>query len=136
MANRVHGRRVSAILASGMRRREFIAVLSSAAAAWSLDSFAQQSDGLRRIGVLIPFAESDEEAQTRLRAFEETFQKLGWVSGRNVQIERRWAGGNPDRIRVLAKELVDLKPDVILAHSTPAVAALQQETRTVPIVFA
>src|SRR5262249_37736296 len=103
-----------------MNRRAFITLLAGAAAAWPLAARAQQPERIRRIGVLIPFAESDTEAQMRLRAFEETFRGLGWVDGHNVRIERRWASGDSGRIRAFAKELTGLEPDVILAHSTPA----------------
>jgi putative ABC transport system substrate-binding protein len=110
-------------------RRQLIVLLG----AWPLIPAAQT---VRRIGVLIPFAESDSEAQARLKAFEREFEKLGWVEGRTARFDRRWAGGDPARMRALAKELVDLRPDAILTHSTPAVAALRQQTLTVPIVFA
>ncbi len=117
-----------------MKRREFITLLGGAAA-WPLAARAQQADGMRRIGVLIPFAESDTEAQSQVRAFQEAFQKLGWQEGRNIRIDYRWTGGDVDRIRTSAKELVELHPDVILGRSTPVIAALLKESRTIPIVF-
>jgi putative tryptophan/tyrosine transport system substrate-binding protein len=91
---------------------------------------------MRRIGVLMPFAESDPDAMAQLSGFTQGLAQLGWIDGRNVRMDRRWAVGSIDRTRMFAKELVDLQPDVILAHSTPATAALQRETRTIPIVFA
>ena len=90
---------------------------------------------MRLIGVLIPLAETDAEAQTELTAFRNELQRLGWTEGRNARIETRWAGGDIVRIQTYAKELVTLKPDVILARTTPVTAALLRETRTIPIVF-
>jgi putative tryptophan/tyrosine transport system substrate-binding protein len=107
-----------------LKRREFITLLGGSAAAWPLVARAQQGNRMRRIGVLILFGFMQELAQ------------LGWTDGRNLQMDLRWAVGSVDRTRTFAKELVDLQPDVILAHSTPATAALQRETRTIPIVFA
>jgi putative tryptophan/tyrosine transport system substrate-binding protein len=119
-----------------MRRREFIAVLGgAAAAAWPLEALAQQSERMRRIGVLMAVAERDLEAQGYIKAFVQALHELGWAHGRNVQIEYRWGGGNLDRIRTYAAELVGLKPDVVLAQTALAVAPLQRETGTVPIVF-
>ena len=117
-----------------MTRREFITLLGGAAA-WPLAARAQQDGRMRRIGVLIPLAESDAEAQSELSAFRERLQHLGWTNGRNAQIDTRWAAGDVGRIRTYAKELVALQPDVILARTTPVTAALLQETRTIPIVF-
>jgi putative ABC transport system substrate-binding protein len=118
-----------------VRRREFITLLGGVAAAAPFSARAQQADGMRRIGVLIPFAESDTDAQAQVRAFQEAFQKLGWQEGRNIRIDYRWTGGDVDRIRTFAKEIVELHPDVILGRSTPVIAALLKESRTVPIVF-
>ena len=118
-----------------MNRREVIAGLGSAAA-WPLAARAQQSDRVRRIGVLMPFAESDPDAMAQLSGFTQGLAQLGWIDGRNVRMDRRWAAGSIDQTRMFAKELVDLQPDVILAHSTPATGALQRETRMIPIVFA
>ena len=118
-----------------MRRRDVIALLG-AAVALPLAARAQQARRVRRIGVLIPFAESDAEAQAQIAAFRETLERLGWTDGRNVRIEYRWASGDITRIRTLAKELVGLQPDVIFARTTPVTAALLRETRTIPIVFA
>jgi len=115
-----------------MKRREFISLLGGAVA-WPLAAHAQQNERMRRIGVLMPFAKDSPEGQARNAAFLQELQKLGWTEGRNLQIEYRWDTGN---LRKAATELVTSSPDVILASSTQAVAALQQETGTVPIVFA
>jgi putative tryptophan/tyrosine transport system substrate-binding protein len=119
-----------------MRRREFITLLGGMAAGWPLAAHAQQPDRVRRIGVLMGYAESDPAAQSNLAEFRGALAKLGWTEGSNLRIELRWSAANPDRIRTLAKELVDLRPDVIFGQSTPVIAALFRETRTIPIVFA
>src|SRR5262249_22442192 len=118
-----------------MQRRKFITMLGGVAAAWPLAGRAQQSNQTRRIGVLMGPAESDPEGQSEVTAFRRGLQDLGWTGGRNVRIAYRWAGGDTDRMRTFAKELMALQPDVILATSTPVVAALLRESRTVPIVF-
>ena len=120
-----------------MRRREFITLLGGAAAAWPLAARAQQSDEVRRIGVLMGFAESDPVVQAYLVAFREGLQKLGWAEGRNIRIDTRWATPRDAEARQrFAKELVALQPDLILSHNTPTTAALLQQTRTISIVFA
>ena len=119
-----------------MRRREFITLLGGAAAAWPLAARAQQGERMRRVGVLMRIAADDPEGQTRLAAFLQGLRELGWTDGRNVRIEYRWGAGDVDRYRAIAAELVALAPDVILATGSATVAALQQATRTVPIVFA
>jgi putative tryptophan/tyrosine transport system substrate-binding protein len=119
-----------------MRRREFVALLGGAAAAWPLAARARQADRVRRIGVLMPLAESDPEGRARIAAFREGLGKLGRTEDREVQIEYRWTAGDPDRARAYATELVRLKPDVIFAATASSLAALQRETRSVPIVFA
>ena len=116
-----------------MKRREFISLLGGAAA-WPVAARAQQSE-VRRIGVLMGYAESDPETEARLAAFRQRLERRGWTEGRNVHIEARFAGSSPDRYQPLAKELVSLEPDVILAHTTMAAGALQRETRTIPIIF-
>jgi ABC-type uncharacterized transport system substrate-binding protein len=118
-----------------MRRRDFITLLGGAAAAWPLAARAQQGERMRRIGVLMGFAENDPEGTLWFSSFTRAFQELGWVDGRNVRMDVRWDASNSDPNQKFAKELVSLKPDVILAHGTPLTAALQRETRTVPIVF-
>jgi putative ABC transport system substrate-binding protein len=117
-----------------LRRREFITLLGGAAA-WPRAARAQQPERVRRIGVLMNLAADDPESQTRNAAFLQGMQQLGWTDGRNVRIDYRWAAGDADRFRTYAAELVALAPDVILASTSPAVAALQQATRSVPIVF-
>jgi putative tryptophan/tyrosine transport system substrate-binding protein len=117
-----------------MRRREFIAGLWSAAA-WPLAGHAQQPDRLRRVGVLMGFDENDAEAKSWLSGFVQMLTELGWTDGRNVLMDVRWASGNLERIRTFAKELVELRSDVILSPTTPVTAALQRETRTIPIIF-
>jgi putative ABC transport system substrate-binding protein len=123
---------------SVIRRREFVTLLGGAGlllAAKVRRARAQQSGPVRRIGVLMNPAADDPEGQGRLAAFLQGLQELGWVDGRNVRIEYRWTEGDPDRARRGAAELVALAPDVILAATTPGVTAVQQATRTVPIVF-
>jgi putative tryptophan/tyrosine transport system substrate-binding protein len=117
-----------------IKRREFIAGLGGAAA-WPLATSAQQSGQMRRIGVLMGFDENDAEAKGWLSRFMQGLADLGWTDGPNLRIDVHWAAGNVERMRMFAKELVDLQPEVILAHSTPVTAALQRETRTIPIVF-
>src|SRR5262245_52566419 len=116
-------------------RRQCITFLGGAAAAWPLAARAQQGGGLRRIGVLIALTESDSEGQLRVQAFRQALQQLGWVEGRNLHIEYRWPGANAERLRTSARELVGLRPDVMLAGNTTSLIALQQETSTLPIVF-
>jgi len=118
-----------------MRRREFIAGLGGAAAAWPLAVRAQQPDRMRRIGVLMALDETDPDAKAELPGFTQGLAELGWIDGRTMRMDVRWDAGNIDRARLYAKELVDLRPDVILADSTPQAAALYRETRTIPIVF-
>jgi putative ABC transport system substrate-binding protein len=118
-----------------MRRREFITLLGGAAAAWPMAARAQQGDGMRRIGVLIGYAENDLETKARLVALRRGLERRGWAEGRNVHIDYRFAAGSADRYHALAKELAALQPDLILAHTTPITAALQQESRAIPIVF-
>jgi putative tryptophan/tyrosine transport system substrate-binding protein len=119
---------------SGMRRREFVIFLGGgAAAAWPLAARAQQSNRLRVVGVLLAMAPDDPEAQLRIKAFEAGLRELGWTEGRNLRLEYRWAVGDA-ALRKQAAELVGLAPDLILATSTPVLAALRQE-KTLPIVF-
>ena len=119
-----------------MKRRGFIALLGGAAASLPFSASAQQSKALRTVGVLMTVAENDPDSQTRIAAFRRGFADLGWKDGQNVHIEYRWAAGRIDLIQRYAEELVALAPDVILANSTPVVAALQKITNSVPIVFA
>jgi putative tryptophan/tyrosine transport system substrate-binding protein len=121
-------------MAIHIRRRELIAALGGAAA-WPLAARAQQRERIRRIGVLIHFSESQPAGQRYVAAFRQGLKELGWTDGGNVRIDVRWVAGNPERLRSYAAELVALAPDVILASYTPAVLALQQTSRSVPIVF-
>jgi putative ABC transport system substrate-binding protein len=116
-------------------RRDFITLLGGVAAAWPLATRAQQA-GMRRIGVLVPFAEDHPVGQARVAAFLQGLQQLGWTDGGNVRIDYRWSAGDPDRIRKVATDLIALGPDVVMAFTSGAVAPLRQITRTVPIVFA
>jgi len=121
-----------------MRRREIIALLGGAAAssvAWPLAARAQQSEQMRRIGVLQILTENDPEAVARHAAFEQTLEVMGWSKGRNVRIDYRWAGGDANRVRKYAAELLSLGPDVILTSGSITVTPLLQATRTIPIVF-
>jgi len=119
-----------------MRRREFITLIGGAAAVWLLAAKAQQSERVRRIGVLMNRAADNPEGQDRLAAFHQGLQELGWGIGRNVRIDTRWSEDNADRSAKYAAELVALAPDIILASGTLAVTALQHISRTSPIVFA
>jgi ABC-type uncharacterized transport system substrate-binding protein len=118
-----------------MKRREFIALLGGAAAAWPVAARAQQGEPMRRIGVLMSTSADDPEGQARLAAFQQGLQQLGWTVGRNVRIDSRWPAGDSERLRRYAAELVALSPDVILATGSAAAGPLLQATRTVPIVF-
>ena len=111
-----------------MRRREFIATLAGAAS-WPLAARAQQGERMRRIGVLMGLDENDPLAKARLSAFTQALAGLGWTDGRNVRMDLRWYGADANRIRAFAQELVGLRPDIILAGTTPATVALQRETR-------
>ena len=120
-----------------MRRREFVGLCGALAATWPIALRAQQGERVRRISVLMASTLDDPESQARIAAFQQSLQQLGWIDGRNVSIDTRWATTNPDDIRRHAAELAALTPDVILAGTgTATVAPLLQATRTVPIVFA
>jgi putative tryptophan/tyrosine transport system substrate-binding protein len=116
-----------------MRRRDFVAGLAGATA-WPLAGGAQQADRMRRIGVLMPYAENDAESNRRVSTFTQALVDLGWTDGRNVRMDPRF-GTDTNQMRALAHELVGLQPDVILTGGTPATAALQRETQTIPVVF-
>ena len=121
-------------MAINVARRKFIAALGGAAAAWPLVAQGQQA-AMRHIGVLLAYEENDSAAKDLLSEFTQELAELGWANGRNLRMDVFWAGVNADRIRIFAKELVGLQPDVILANSTPVTSVLRQETRTIPIVF-
>jgi putative ABC transport system substrate-binding protein len=116
-------------------RRKFITLLGGAAA-WPLAARAQQVDRVRRIGVLMPYDENDPVAKANISAFMQALAGLGWTDGHNVRMDLRWAGGDNNRMRAFAEELVGLQPDIIVTNGTPETVALQQRTRTIPIVFA
>jgi putative ABC transport system substrate-binding protein len=118
-----------------MRRREFIRIIAGPALAWPLVARAQQGERVRRIGVLMARAATDPEATEDIGAFAQGLAELGWTIGRNVRIEYRNGAGDPEMFRKYAKEMVALAPDVVLAAGTPSVAALQQNSRSIPIVF-
>jgi putative ABC transport system substrate-binding protein len=120
-----------------MRRRDFIKVVAGSAITWPLAARAQQSERMRRIGVLMGYPENDLEGPVFFAAFREGLQKLGWMEGRNIQLDTRWVSPDDAEARQrFAKELVALQPDLILSSVTPTTAALLQHTRTIPIVFA
>jgi putative ABC transport system substrate-binding protein len=118
-----------------LKRRELVVLFCGAAVAWPLAALAQQADRIRRIGLLLGVAESDPQGQAGLVVFTNALQELGWTEGRNIQIDYRWAAANVDRMQAFAKELVDLQPSLIVGQTTQVVAALQRETKTIPIVF-
>jgi putative ABC transport system substrate-binding protein len=118
-----------------LRRREFIAGIGSAAA-WPLAARAQQGERVRRIGVLMAGVENDPMVKSLFSAFTQALADLGWADGRNVRIDRRWGGGDINRLHALAQELVGLQPDILVTGGSPATVAVQRETRTIPIVFA
>src|SRR5439155_12647951 len=111
-----------------MKRREFIGVIGGAAVAWPLGVCAQQPDRVRRIGVLMGRVASDPEGQKQAAALQRGLEELGWLSRRNVEIEYRWQTDDASQRQAFAKELVELKPDILVANSTPALAAAQQAT--------
>jgi putative tryptophan/tyrosine transport system substrate-binding protein len=118
-----------------MRRRDFIGLVGGAAIARPLSAFAQQANRIRKLGILANFREDDPEGHARLNGFAQALERLGWSEGTNLHIETRWAGDDAERYPQYARELVALEPDVILASASSSVAALQQVTHTVPIVF-
>src|SRR5580700_7984971 len=118
-----------------MRRRNFLTLLGSAAAAWPRVARAQHQERIRRIGVLMHLAADDPEGQSRLAAFLQGLQEAGWAVGRNVAIDVRWAAADVEAMKRFAKELVALQPDLIFTSSTPATAAMLQTTRDIPVVF-
>ena len=118
-----------------MRRRDFVTAIVGSATAWPLTARAQQTGQVRRIGVLMGWASTDLEGHALLTEFTRHLAELGWTEGRNVRTDVRWGGSNVDLLHTLAKELIGLQPDVLLASSTPTTATLARETQTIPIVF-
>ena len=118
-----------------MRRREFIAVFGSAAVTWPLTARAQQPERMRRVGVVMGYAESDPNGQLQVTSFRQQLLKLGWVEGSNIRIDFRFAADDPERIRALAVELLGLGPDVMVSNSNVVTTILQSEVRTIPLVF-
>jgi putative ABC transport system substrate-binding protein len=116
-------------------RRDFLTLLGGAAA-WPISARAQQPDRVRRIGVLMGYAENDQEGQAFVAALREGLQKLGWAEGRNVRIDFRWAASDVEAMQRFAKELIALQPDLILSNNTPTTKVLLQQTRSIPIIFA
>jgi putative tryptophan/tyrosine transport system substrate-binding protein len=118
-----------------MRRREFIVLGGSAAVGWPLVASAQQPDRVRRLGVLMAVAESDAGVRAGVSVFQRSLQELGWKDGNNIRIDYRWGNADEARIEALAKELVELQPDVLIGHSTPSAKGLLKQTHSIPIVF-
>jgi len=118
-----------------MRRRDFVRGIAGSAIGWPLTARAQQPERMRRVGVLMLYPESDSEGQLRATAFQQGLEKLGWVGGRNVQIDFKWGFGDADWLRSTATELLRTSPDVIVANGTPAAKTMQQSSHTVPVIF-
>jgi len=118
-----------------MKRREFITILGGIAVTWPLAARAQRTDPMRRIGVLMAYAEGDREGRSWVAAFREGLQKLGWAEGSNLRIDARWGAIDVGSMQDFASELVALQPDLILTQNTPATAAVLQKTRSIPIIF-
>jgi putative tryptophan/tyrosine transport system substrate-binding protein len=118
-----------------MKRREFISFVGGAATAWPFVARAQELSRVRQVGVLLALFDFAPEGQARLAAFERELQNSGWVEGRNIHVEYRWASGDAERFQALAAELVAMRPDVLVAHTSASAEALARQTRTIPIVF-
>jgi putative tryptophan/tyrosine transport system substrate-binding protein len=118
-----------------MRRREFITLVGSAGAAWPLAARAQQPERMRRVGVLMGYAETDLAAQAQVAAFRQELQKLGWDEGRNIHIDVRFPAANADRVRANLRELTSLAPDVLVSNTDLVTAIVRAEVRTIPIIF-
>jgi putative tryptophan/tyrosine transport system substrate-binding protein len=118
-----------------MRRRDFVKAIASSSVAWPLAARAQQGESIRRVAMLLPYREGDAEGQTFVAAFQQRLQDLGWTEGRNIRFDIRWAGADPDKARIFTRELIGMTPDVIVPSSNLVTTIVQQETRTIPIVF-
>jgi putative ABC transport system substrate-binding protein len=122
-------------MAIHIRRREFVVALGGAMAMWPVAARAQQGERMRRIGVLMSFAEDDASARSMVEGFRSALAQLGWIEGKNLQIDVRWAAGNADRIKTFTTELVKLRPDVILVQGTVSTGSIVRETQSIPVVF-
>ena len=122
-------------MALDMKRREFITLIGGAAVAWPLAARAQQTDGMRRIGVLMGYAESDPAAQAQVAALRQELQKLGWEEGRNIRIDVRFPAADAGRVRAILMELMSLTPDVLVSNTNLVTAVVHAEVRAIPIVF-
>jgi putative tryptophan/tyrosine transport system substrate-binding protein len=122
-------------MAIDIGRRQFISAFGGATVAWPFVVRAQQAERMRRIGVLVPFTANDPDEKAWLKAFQDGLQSLGWVQGRNISVDYRWAGGDPDRLRTYAAELVGMAPDVIFSVASPPLVTLHEVTHSLPIVF-
>jgi putative tryptophan/tyrosine transport system substrate-binding protein len=118
-----------------MKRRECIVLLGVAVAGCPLTALAERKEPTRLVGMLLPYPEGDAEGGAIVAAFQNRLQELGWMEGRNIRFHIRWAGGDPDKARNFAKELIGMTPDVIVPGSNQITTILQQETRTIPVVF-
>jgi ABC-type uncharacterized transport system substrate-binding protein len=118
-----------------MKRREFITLVGGATVGWPLAARGQQSDAMRHIGVMTVLTENERATISNVQQLRDGLEALGWRTGKNIRFTYRYGGGNPERARAFAKELIELQPDLIVAHATPAAAALHQSTRTLPIIF-
>jgi putative ABC transport system substrate-binding protein len=119
-----------------LKRRDFIRLVGGAAFAWPVSARAQQPERMRRIDVLMAYAESDPEGQALVAAFREGLQTLGWTESRNIRIDTRWAAADVELMQRFAREIVELRPDLVLTQNTPTTAAMLQQTRSIPIIFA
>jgi putative ABC transport system substrate-binding protein len=119
-----------------MRRRDFIKVIGGAAATWPVVAWAQQANSVRRMGVLMGFPEGDLHAQAYVLAMRQKLESLGWVESRNIRIDYRWAGGDPEKARSFARELIGMAPSVIVTSTNQVTEIVRRETPSIPIVFA
>jgi len=119
-----------------LKRREFITLIGGAAATWPFAALAQQSNSMRRMGVLMGFPEGDPYAQAYVLAMRQKLESLGWVESRNIRIDYRWAGGDPEKARAFARELIGMTPSVIVTSTNQVTEIVRRETQNIPIVFA
>ncbi len=126
---------VSGLRGCRVRRRDFIKVIAGSAAGWPFPARAQQLNRMRRVGLLMGYPEGDAEGQANLATFRQGLLELGWIEGRNIQIDVRWGGADPDKAQTFARELIAMTPDVIVPNTNLMTAILQKETQTIPVVF-